>query len=264
MKRRVWRGVLLFVSLVLVSTPVVAQVLYGSIVGTVTDSADLAVPGATVTITHAETNQARETTSQRNGELCVPERGRRHLPGRRHVARLPIVPRPGHRRAAERRRPCRRQAQRGHTVGVGAGDRRFRAAPDRNRGGANSDDKPATGESAYQRTQFPERADTDPRSRAAELFPDRRHQQPRARHASVGQWRAQLEHRLPARRCQRDEPVDSEPAGLHAGDRGDRDCERRHEQLRRGAGYGRRCVGERADQERHEHAARVGLRIPDP
>ena len=80
MKRAVWRGVVLFVSLVLVSTPVVAQVLYGSIVGTVTDESNLAVPGATVTITHAETNQARETTSNETGELHVPERRRRHLP----------------------------------------------------------------------------------------------------------------------------------------------------------------------------------------
>jgi hypothetical protein len=72
MRRRVWRGVLVLVSLVLVSTPVVAQVLYGSIVGTVTDSADLAVPGATVTITHAETNQARETTTNASGNYAFP------------------------------------------------------------------------------------------------------------------------------------------------------------------------------------------------
>src|SRR6187402_3343946 len=72
MKRAVWRGVILFVSLVLVSTPVVAQVLYGSIVGTVTDESNLAVPGATVTITHAETNQARETTSNETGNYSFP------------------------------------------------------------------------------------------------------------------------------------------------------------------------------------------------
>jgi hypothetical protein len=72
MRRRVWIGVLGFVSLVLVSTPVVAQVLYGSIVGTVTDEANLAVPGATVTITHAETNQARETTSNETGNYSFP------------------------------------------------------------------------------------------------------------------------------------------------------------------------------------------------
>ena len=53
---------------------------------------------------------------QRNRELRVPERRRRHLPGRRHAARLPIVPRPGHRRAAEHRRPRRREAERRRAV----------------------------------------------------------------------------------------------------------------------------------------------------
>ena len=72
MRRGVWRGVVLFVSLMLVSIPVAAQVLYGSIVGTVTDEANLAVPGATVTITHAETNQARETTSNETGNYSFP------------------------------------------------------------------------------------------------------------------------------------------------------------------------------------------------
>src|SRR6186997_343182 len=72
MKRAVWRGVVLFVSLVLVSAPVAAQVLYGSLVGTVTDESNLAVPGATVTITHVETNQARETTSNETGNYSFP------------------------------------------------------------------------------------------------------------------------------------------------------------------------------------------------
>jgi hypothetical protein len=72
LRRQGWRGVLLFVSLVILSTPVVAQVLYGSIVGTVTDEANLAVPGATVTITHAETNLARETTSNETGNYLFP------------------------------------------------------------------------------------------------------------------------------------------------------------------------------------------------
>src|SRR5262245_15027011 len=49
-----------------------AQVLYGSIVGTVTDSADLAVPGATVKITQAETNQSRETISNETGGYTFP------------------------------------------------------------------------------------------------------------------------------------------------------------------------------------------------
>ena len=60
--------------LALVTAPALAaaQVLYGSIVGTVTDSADLAVPGATVTITHVQTNQSRETTTNETGSYVFP------------------------------------------------------------------------------------------------------------------------------------------------------------------------------------------------
>jgi hypothetical protein len=44
-----------------------AQVLYGSIVGTVEDTSKAAVPGATVTIINKATNLARETTSRSDG-----------------------------------------------------------------------------------------------------------------------------------------------------------------------------------------------------
>jgi hypothetical protein len=44
-----------------------AQVLYGSIVGNVTDSTGGAVPGATVTITHGQTQARREATTDPNG-----------------------------------------------------------------------------------------------------------------------------------------------------------------------------------------------------
>ncbi len=72
MSRELRCAVLVFVGLTMVSAPAIAQVLYGSIVGTVTDSSDLAVPGATVTITHAETNQARETTTNETGNYTFP------------------------------------------------------------------------------------------------------------------------------------------------------------------------------------------------
>jgi len=49
-----------------------AQVLYGSIVGTVTDSSGLSVPGATVRITQTETNQSRETTTNETGTYTFP------------------------------------------------------------------------------------------------------------------------------------------------------------------------------------------------
>ncbi len=44
-----------------------AQLLYGSIVGTVTDQSQAAVPGATVTITNQETNLSRETATNEVG-----------------------------------------------------------------------------------------------------------------------------------------------------------------------------------------------------
>jgi hypothetical protein len=49
-----------------------AQVLYGSLVGTVTDDANLAVPGATVKITQTETNQSREAVTSESGAYSFP------------------------------------------------------------------------------------------------------------------------------------------------------------------------------------------------
>ena len=49
-----------------------AQALDGSIVGTVTDSIDAAVPGATVSIVHAQTNQERTTVTSSAGVYSFP------------------------------------------------------------------------------------------------------------------------------------------------------------------------------------------------
>jgi hypothetical protein len=49
-----------------------AQVLYGSIVGNVKDKSDAAVTGATVKITHQETNQTRETVTNQDGSYNFP------------------------------------------------------------------------------------------------------------------------------------------------------------------------------------------------
>jgi outer membrane receptor protein involved in Fe transport len=65
-------AVMAVIALAVLATSARAQVLYGSIVGTVTDSADLAVPGATITITHVETNQSRDTTSNETGGYTFP------------------------------------------------------------------------------------------------------------------------------------------------------------------------------------------------
>src|SRR5882757_242437 len=50
-----------------ISGPVHAQVLYGSIVGTVLDGAGAVVPGATVVLTDAATGQNRATTTNEAG-----------------------------------------------------------------------------------------------------------------------------------------------------------------------------------------------------
>ena len=47
--------------------PADAQVLYGTLVGDVTDSTRAGVPGASVTITHKETNLSREATTDTTG-----------------------------------------------------------------------------------------------------------------------------------------------------------------------------------------------------
>ena len=44
-----------------------AQVLYGSLVGNVTDATGAAVPGATVTATHKETGASREAVTDTTG-----------------------------------------------------------------------------------------------------------------------------------------------------------------------------------------------------
>jgi carboxypeptidase family protein len=49
-----------------------AQVLYGSVVGTVTDSSNNAVPQATVRITDTRTNQTRETQTNDLGTYNFP------------------------------------------------------------------------------------------------------------------------------------------------------------------------------------------------
>jgi hypothetical protein len=54
------------------SPRVEAQVLYGSIVGTVRDSTGGVLPGATVTITHQETKATRETVSDGTGAYRFP------------------------------------------------------------------------------------------------------------------------------------------------------------------------------------------------
>src|SRR5215472_12502104 len=66
-------AVLLFcAALIVAALPIDAQVLYGSIVGTVTDASNNAVPQTTVRITDTRTNQTRETQSNDLGTYSFP------------------------------------------------------------------------------------------------------------------------------------------------------------------------------------------------
>ncbi|MCL6507760.1 MAG: carboxypeptidase-like regulatory domain-containing protein, partial [Bryobacteraceae bacterium] len=64
-------GVLAVVAACLISPAASAQVLYGSIVGTVVDQTDAVVPNATVTITSRETGLTRETTTDPAGRYSL-------------------------------------------------------------------------------------------------------------------------------------------------------------------------------------------------
>src|SRR5438874_7592571 len=52
--------------------PLAAQSVYGSLVGNVTDSTGAALPGATVTATHVETNLKREVVTGATGSYSIP------------------------------------------------------------------------------------------------------------------------------------------------------------------------------------------------
>ncbi len=66
----------LLVGTLLISTPLIqrlaAQVLYGSVVGTVKDQSGAIVPGATITVTNVDTGQAREAVSDDTGNYSIP------------------------------------------------------------------------------------------------------------------------------------------------------------------------------------------------
>ena len=61
----------LFVAASFAVTPVHAQILYGSIVGTVTDAQGANVPGATVTIVSKETNLTRDVVTDGEGNYSL-------------------------------------------------------------------------------------------------------------------------------------------------------------------------------------------------
>lgn len=79
---RAWVVSSCLVFAILLAVPASAQVLYGSIVGNVTDTSSAALPGATVTITNLETGAVREAVTDAAGAYTVPT----SQPGRYRVA----------------------------------------------------------------------------------------------------------------------------------------------------------------------------------
>src|SRR5437867_2046327 len=69
------RGVLPIILVILAGTASItakAQVLYGSIVGNLSDPSDAPIPSATVTITNQNTNQSRQAISGETGAYAFP------------------------------------------------------------------------------------------------------------------------------------------------------------------------------------------------
>lgn len=64
-------GVLSIALLTLACTPVRAQVLFGSVVGAVTDASGAAVPGATVKITNVQTSNKRTAQTDTGGAYTI-------------------------------------------------------------------------------------------------------------------------------------------------------------------------------------------------
>ncbi|HXB73163.1 MAG TPA: carboxypeptidase-like regulatory domain-containing protein, partial [Candidatus Acidoferrales bacterium] len=72
LKSFVPHAVLLSTALCVIAVrPATAQVLYGSVIGTITDQSDSVVPGATVTLTGKETGLTKEATSDVSGRYSL-------------------------------------------------------------------------------------------------------------------------------------------------------------------------------------------------
>ena len=68
---RVFAASLSVLAIGLMAAPLHAQVLYGSIVGVVSDAQGSAIPAATVTVVNKGTNLTQETVTNANGEYTL-------------------------------------------------------------------------------------------------------------------------------------------------------------------------------------------------
>ena len=104
---------------------VLAQGLTGQISGTVTDAGGGVMPGATVSIKNAGTNQVRETVTGADGAFTVPRPAGRHLRHHRRGPGLQDLRAEGHRARRDRARRAAHDRARGRPA-AGDGHRHLR------------------------------------------------------------------------------------------------------------------------------------------
>ena len=137
----------------------VAQVLYGSIVGQITDASGAPVPGAAVTITNRDTGLTRTAVTQRNRRVFVHERSRRPLqreglaPGLQGIRE--------DRRAGLRQRGEPRRRGAGHRRADRHGDGRVAAAAAADRQGRHAHRDQVGGDHPAAAAAEPELPDAD-------------------------------------------------------------------------------------------------------
>ena len=241
---------------------VIAQVLYGSLVGNVTDETGAAVPGATVTITNRDTGDVARHGDRRHRRVSVRDRAAGHLFGDGAALRLQNLHPLGYPGHAEQHLARRRGAagRRAHRVGDRV--RRASAAADGSRRGAVGAESGGARQPAG--VGQPELSVSVPR--AAGLHASRgsalRAVESVARARVQRQRREPQLEQHPHRRRQHHQHLAAARRGLRAGARVARSGERRDQQLRCRAGIGRRLRDQRADQERHQQPPRLGVRVP--
>ena len=239
-----------------------AQVLYGSIVGNVTDSTGSSMPGATVTIEQTETKLKRELVTDIAGAYQLHRGPDRNLHHHGHDGRVPRVRPAGRSGLAQLggARGCEargRAAHRGRQRDVGDAD-----APDRSgRGPVGAEGRRAHQPAGADRPQLPAALQDASRLHAA----GRRALDSVESVARAGLQRQRRQPQLEQhahRRRQHDEHLAAARRRLRPRARIARGRQRRHQQLRRRAGAGGRLGDQRADQERHEPVEGLRVRVP--
>ena len=261
MGRNVFARVVLLSALLSVdATGADAQAVYGSLVGNVTDTTGGAIPGATVTATHTQTNLTREVVTNASGASSIP-----NIPSGTYQV---VVAVPGFQTFTARdvivtNRDMRVDAK----LGLGTLEEALTVTA--------TAAILQTENAAVQHIANSEQLQTLPTSgRAFQSFmtlmpgvADPNYQQsgginnPGPDDVADGQRPAGDQHGGSARRHHRDQPVLRKHPELRPQPRGDRDRQRRHQQLRRRSGHGGCGRGQRAGEDRHEQFPRLGVRI---